>query len=72
MLRADLHLHTRYSDGTDTPQRVVELAHQAGLSAMAITDHDNIEALAIAAPVAQRLGVELIPDRKSTRLNSSH
>ncbi len=58
---ADLHLHTCYSDGTDTPGRVVELAHQAGLSAMAITDHDNTEALAIAAPFAQRLGIELIP-----------
>ena len=58
---ADLHLHTRYSDGTETPQRVVELAHAAGLSLIAITDHDNIEALPIATPVAQRLGIELIP-----------
>lgn len=57
---ADLHLHTRFSDGTDTPERVVELAHAAGLAALAITDHDNIEALAVAAPVAQRLGLELL------------
>ncbi|MBI4597702.1 MAG: PHP domain-containing protein [Candidatus Omnitrophica bacterium] len=56
----DLHLHTNFSDGTDTPQRVVELASQAGLSAMAITDHDNVEAMPIAAPIAQRLGIELI------------
>ena len=59
--QADLHLHTRFSDGTETPQRVVELAHQAGLSAIAITDHDNIEALAIAAPVAVHATLELIP-----------
>ncbi len=58
---ADLHLHTTYSDGTDRPERVVELAHQAGLSAMAITDHDNTDALAIAEPVARRYGIELIP-----------
>ena len=58
---ADLHLHTRFSDGTDTPQRVIELAQQAGLSAVAITDHDNTEAIAIAQPVADRLGIELIP-----------
>ncbi len=58
---ADLHLHTRYSDGTETPQRVVELAHAAGLSLIAITDHDNIEAFSIAMPLAQRLNLELIP-----------
>ncbi len=58
---ADLHLHTTFSDGTDAPARVVELAHQAGLSALAITDHDNTDALAIAEPVARRLGLELIP-----------
>ena len=58
---ADLHLHTNFSDGTDTPERVVELAKQAGLSIIAITDHDNTEALPIAAPAAKRLGLELIP-----------
>jgi predicted metal-dependent phosphoesterase TrpH len=58
---ADLHLHTFYSDGTDAPERVVELAQAAGLAAIAITDHDNTEALAVAEPAAQRLGVELIP-----------
>ena len=57
----DLHLHTRFSDGTDTPERVVELARQAGLSAIAITDHDNTDALAVAEPAAQRCGLELIP-----------
>lgn len=58
---ADLHLHTRFSDGAETPERVVELAKQAGLAAMAITDHDNVQAFALAAPVAQREGIELIP-----------
>ena len=59
--RADLHLHTTFSDGTERPERVVELARSAGVSAMAITDHDNVEALPIAAPVASRYGIELIP-----------
>ncbi len=58
---ADLHLHTTFSDGIDAPEQVVVLARQAGLSTIAITDHDNTEALAIAAPAAQRLGLELIP-----------
>jgi predicted metal-dependent phosphoesterase TrpH len=57
----DLHLHTTFSDGTERPERVVELAHQAGLSAIAITDHDNIDALPVATPVARRAGIELLP-----------
>ncbi len=58
---ADLHLHTQFSDGTDSPQRVVELAHAAGLSTIALTDHDNTQAFAIAKPVAERYGITLIP-----------
>lgn len=58
---ADLHLHTRFSDGTDAPERVVELAARAGLSTIAITDHDNTDAIPVAAPIASRHGIELIP-----------
>ena len=58
---ADLHLHTQFSDGTETPARVVELAKAAGLSAIAITDHDNTEAFAVAQPLAQQVGIELLP-----------
>ncbi len=58
---ADLHTHTDYSDGTESPERVVELAAAAGVQAISLTDHDNVEALAVAAPTAKRVGVELIP-----------
>ncbi len=58
---ADLHMHTTFSDGTDTPEQLVARARGAGLSAMSITDHDNTEAFARAEPVAGRLGIELIP-----------
>ncbi len=57
---ADLHLHTRFSDGTETPERVVELARAAGLTTIALTDHDNTQAFAIAEPIARRCGIELL------------
>lgn len=41
--RADLHLHTTFSDGTDAPALLVEHAVQAGLAAMAVTDHDCVD-----------------------------
>ena len=41
-MRADMHLHTYYSDGTVSPERVFEKAAQRGLGFICITDHDNI------------------------------
>lgn len=57
----DLHLHTLHSDGTQTPEKVVALARSARLAAMAITDHDTVEALAPAADAAREAGIEFIP-----------
>ena len=61
MKLADLHVHTHYSDGADSPQRVVELAKEAGVSAIAITDHDILDGYPEAAAAAQAAGLELIP-----------
>lgn len=41
--RVDLHLHSVYSDGGDTPSQIVEKAKDKGLWTIALTDHDNIE-----------------------------
>lgn len=38
----DLHTHSVFSDGSNTPEELVELAHQIGLTALALTDHDCI------------------------------
>ncbi len=57
---ADLHVHTTHSDGLCSPSEVVIAAAGVGLSALAITDHDTVSALAVARPEALRLGVELI------------
>ena len=40
---ADLHIHTYFSDSTSSPQEVVDDALKAGLSCIAITDHDIVE-----------------------------
>jgi predicted metal-dependent phosphoesterase TrpH len=57
---ADLHCHSTYSDGSATPEQLVQLAIQKGLKALAITDHDNIEAFAAAQPYAAEAGLTLI------------
>ena len=53
-LRVDLHTHTSYSDGLDSPTQLVAKAAQQGLHSMAITDHDTLAAL----PEAQQAGFD--------------
>ena len=42
MMKADLHVHTTYSDGTCTPAEVVNMACDRGVAVLAITDHDTL------------------------------
>lgn len=44
MFRADLHCHSTCSDGSLTPEELILLAKEKGLSALSITDHDTIGA----------------------------
>jgi predicted metal-dependent phosphoesterase TrpH len=57
----DLHSHSTFSDGSETPRRVVELANELGCSTVALTDHDGLEGLASASSRAKELGVNFIP-----------
>jgi predicted metal-dependent phosphoesterase TrpH len=57
----DLHTHSAVSDGSDPPERVVELAAAAGCSAVALTDHDRLDGLPSAVAAGGRLGVEVVP-----------
>jgi len=60
MAFVDLHAHTTHSDGTVTPTELVRLAAEAGLAAVAVTDHDTTSGLAEAIEAGRRLGVEVI------------
>ncbi|MFS0557274.1 PHP domain-containing protein [Brevibacillus sp. 179-C9.3 HS] len=60
-LKADLHTHTKASDGTCEPAENVRLAKEAGLTALAITDHDTVAGIPEAIEAARALGVEIIP-----------
>ncbi|MGA1867509.1 MAG: PHP domain-containing protein [bacterium] len=41
----DLHIHSIYSDGTDTPREVLEIAERKGLQVVSITDHDTVSGI---------------------------
>ena len=57
----DLHVHSTESDGTFTPTEVIAEAKKAGLSAIALTDHDTATGIRKAMGAAKEAGIELIP-----------
>lgn len=57
----DLHTHSTASDGSEEPERIVELAHEVGCGAVALTDHDSLAGLARARARADELGIRLVP-----------
>lgn len=57
-MKVDLHIHTIYSDGVFSPEKIVDTAVNAGLNAIAITDHDNVLAYPIAVDYAEKTAQE--------------
>jgi 3',5'-nucleoside bisphosphate phosphatase len=66
--KADLHTHTTASDGALAPGDLLRKARQKGLKTLAITDHDTIKGYLEARPVADELGIELLPGVEITAL----
>ena len=60
-MAVDLHLHSNQSDGSDTPAEIVAKASAIGLSAIALTDHDNLNGIAEARSAAASSGLTFIP-----------
>lgn len=61
MKKIDLHTHSLCSDGAQVPAEVVRTAAEAGLAAIALSDHDCIDGVQEAMDAGKALGVEVIP-----------
>ena len=61
MRLADLHLHTVFSDSTYTPQGLIIEARRAGLSCIAVVDHDTVSGIGPVLEAARSKGVEVLP-----------
>ncbi|OFW02453.1 MAG: hypothetical protein A3I61_13290 [Acidobacteria bacterium RIFCSPLOWO2_02_FULL_68_18] len=66
----DLHLHTTASDGRCTPREVVERASRAGLTVIAITDHDTTAAVDEVRRLAPEHGIEAVSGIEITAIES--
>jgi len=59
-MKVDFHCHTTASDGSLSPEALIDLAKAQGLEALAITDHDTTAAFQVAQPFAKAAGICLI------------
>ncbi len=67
----DLHAHTTASDGEHSADALFDIARSAGITVLAVTDHDTVEGLEAAQQAANRTGLTLVPGIEvSIRFNS--
>ncbi len=57
----DLHTHSNFSDGSDSPEDLIKAAKIAGVNTLALTDHDTVAGAEVASNVAASCGVRFIP-----------
>lgn len=60
-VKADLHLHTNYSDGMLSPVQLIDMSAKAGIPIISITDHDNVNAISEAVEYGSTRNVQVIP-----------
>ena len=56
----DLHIHSSYSDGTDSPKEILDKAKELGITNISITDHDTIKATKEARDYANKLNINYV------------
>lgn len=60
-MKADLHMHSTYSDGLKTTEELFEMAKENGVDVIAITDHDIVKGVEDNFKHASNYGIKYIP-----------
>ena len=60
-MKSDFHMHSTASDGSMAPDELMRAVRAHGIDAAALTDHDSVEGVVLAARTASSLGISLIP-----------
>lgn len=56
----DLHTHSIYSDGSNTPQELIRLAQANGITTLSLTDHDTMEGVGPLVALGQEYAIDII------------
>lgn len=71
--RADLHVHSFFSDGTNSPQEILNMAKEIGLQGISITDHDTVQAYSKELfDLAEKLHIYLLPGIEMSAADNVH
>ncbi len=60
-LKIDLHTHTTFSDGANTPKELLNIAKKKNIEVISITDHDTVDGIDEALEYGKEIGIEVIP-----------
>jgi predicted metal-dependent phosphoesterase TrpH len=69
MVKIDLHTHSTRSDGLDSPSQLIENAAAAGVSVIALTDHDTVSGWDEARVAAKKAGLGFVPGIEVTSVS---
>jgi predicted metal-dependent phosphoesterase TrpH len=69
MVKIDLHTHSTRSDGLDSPSQLIENAAAAGVSVIALTDHDTVSGWDEARVAANKAGLGFVPGIEVTSVS---
>lgn len=58
--KADLHIHTNFSDGSFTPEEIIKKVYKLNISTISFTDHDSIKAIEQSFKIAHKYSIEII------------
>lgn len=54
-MKSDFHIHTNFSDGVFSPEKIVDTALDVGLQVIALTDHDNVLSYQVAQDYIKKI-----------------
>ena len=58
---ADLHIHSKYSDGSLSPEEIVRIAKASNVSLISICDHNLVQGTLEVLPIAEAAGIRAVP-----------
>ena len=70
-MKVDLHTHTNASDGALSPEALVALARESGVTLLSVTDHDTAAGCPRAQKAAKEAGIAFIPGVELSPSSSS-
>lgn len=68
----DLHIHSRYSDGTDSIEDIVRIAKEKNIPAISLTDHDTTYGVPKIISSAEKENIKIIPGVEISSVSNGH